>query len=267
MSSDPESTPEGPIRQRDGEFLQSLDKGLRVIRAFSSEHPAMTLSDVARATGLTRATARRILHTLVALGYAQPTGRLTSLTPKVLDLGYSYLSSLDLMDLAQPEVEALVERTGESSSAAVLDDLEIVYVLRVPTRRIMAISLGLGTRLPATSTSMGRMLLSTLEPDELTDVLARSPLESLTERTITDRSRLREELDRVREQGWALVDQELEMGVRSVAVALHDSSAKAIAALNVSSHAGRVPLARLRGELLPMLQEAGAHINGRLSRR
>lgn len=253
--------------QRAGEFVQSLERGLAVFSAFSREQPTMTLSEVARTAGLTPATARRLLFTLCALGYASNDGKRFALTPKVLDIGYAYLSSLDLAGIAQAEMEALVERTHESCSAAVLDGSEIVYVVRVPTKRIMAISLGLGSRLPAYTASMGRVLLADLSPDDLDAHLARTTLEPLTERTITDEGELRAELAKVRRQGWSLVDQELEEGVRSVAAPLRDRSGRAVAALNVSSHAGRVKLATLRDEFLPDLLDTARRISDRLARR
>jgi IclR family transcriptional regulator, pca regulon regulatory protein len=249
------------------EFVQSLERGLAVVEAFSRERPSMTLAEVARETGLTRATARRLLFTLSALGYAASDGKRFTLTPRVLDIGYAYLSSLDLTDIAQPEMELLVERTHESSSAAVLDGTDIVYVVRVPTKRIMTISLGLGSRLPAYTTSMGRVLLAALSSDRLDEHLARVKLAPLTERTITDEAALRAELERVRDQGWALVDQELEEGIRSVAAPLRDRTGRVVAALNVSSHAGRVDLATLHSEFLPALVETAARISERLARR
>jgi IclR family transcriptional regulator, pca regulon regulatory protein len=249
------------------EFVQSLERGLAVLSAFSGEIPTMTLSEVARRAGLTPATARRLLFTLCDLGYASNDGKRFALTPKVLDIGYAYLSSLDLAGIAQPEMESLVERTHESSSAAVLDGSEIVYVVRVPTKRIMAISLGLGSRLPAFAASMGRVLLANLSPDDLDAHLALVKLEPLTERTITDEAELRAELDRVRRQGWSLVDQELEEGVRSIAAPLRDRHGRAVAALNVSSHAGRVKLATLRDEFLPDLLGTAQRISDRLTRR
>lgn len=253
--------------QRPPEFVQSLERGLTVFSAFSREAPSLTLSEVARATGLTRATARRLLFTLCELGYATSDGKRFALTPKVLDIGYAYLSSLDLAGIAQAEMEALVEQTHESCSAAVLDGREIVYVARVPTKRIMAISLGLGSRLPAYAASMGRVLLADLPPDQLDAHLARTSFEALTPRTITDPDVLRAELDRVRRQGWALVDQELEEGIRSVAAPLRDARGRVIAALNVSSHAGRVKLATLRDEFLPALLATSRRISERLARR
>jgi IclR family pca regulon transcriptional regulator len=250
-----------------GEFVQSLERGLAVIGAFSGERPSMTLAEVARETGLTRATARRLLFTLQALGYASSDGKRFSLTPRVLDIGYAYLSSLDLADIAQPEMEALVDATHESSSAAVLDGHEIVYVVRVPTKRIMTVSLGLGSRLPAHATSMGRVLLADLAPERLDDHLPAEPWPGLTPRTITDRPSLLAELDRVRRQGWALVDQELEDGVRSIAAPLRDRTGRAVAALNVSSHAGRISLDVLCDDFLPRLVATAARISDRLARR
>ena len=254
-------------REGSGEFVQSLERGLAVITAFSSHDPRLTLADVSRLTGLSRATARRILHTLEALGYARSDGRQFELTPKVLDLGYAYLSSFDLTSIAQPVMEALTQRTSESSSAAVLDGAEIVYVARVPTKRIMAISLGLGSRLPAYATSMGRVLLAELLPEEVDELIGPGPLTPLTDRTITKPADLHEELDRVRKQGWALVDQELEDGIRSVAAPIRDRSGRVVAAMNISSHAGRVNLETIRKEFLPALLETAELINERLARR
>src|SRR3954453_14523376 len=167
--------------------LQSLERGIAVIQVFSRERPALTLSEVARLTGITRATARRILLTLEEVGHVRSDGRLFSLTPRVLSLGWAYLSSLNLWDVSQPLMEALAGRTKESCSVATLDLPDVVYVARVPTRRIMTISLGVGTRLPAHSTGMGRVLLAGLPPDELDAFLATATLDAHTERTITDR--------------------------------------------------------------------------------
>ncbi|MGO9962652.1 MAG: IclR family transcriptional regulator C-terminal domain-containing protein [Acidimicrobiales bacterium] len=247
--------------------MQSLARGLSVIRAFSAERPEMTLAEVARQTGMTRATVRRLLFTLEALGYAKFDGKRFSLTPAVLDIGYAYLSSLDLASIAQPEMEALVDRTHESTSAAVLDGAEIVYVVRVPTKRIMTISLGLGSRLPAHATSMGRVLLADLSIDQLDAHLPQGPWPSFTAQTIVDRETLIIELQRVRDDGWALVDQELEEGVRSVAAPLRDRSGKTVAALNISSHAGRIDKGVLLNEFLPDLMQTAERINERLRRR
>jgi IclR family pca regulon transcriptional regulator len=179
-------------------------------------------------------------------------GRLFSLTPRVLSLGWAYLSSLNLWDVTQPLMEELADRTKESCSVATLDLPDVVYVARVPTRRIMTISLGVGTRLPAHCTGMGRVLLAALPDSELDDFLADVELEAFTERTITDAAGLRQAIERVREEGWALVDQELEMGLRSIAAPLRAED-RAIAALNVAVAAARVPLDDLLGTMLPEL--------------
>jgi IclR family pca regulon transcriptional regulator len=232
--------------------LQSLERGIAVIQVFSRERPALTLSEVARLTGITRATARRILLTLEDLGHVRSDGRLFSLTPRVLTLGWAYLSSLNLWETAQPLMEELTKQTNESCSAATLDLPDIVYVARVPTSRIMTIALGIGTRLPAHCTSMGRVLLAALPEPELEDFLATARLEGYTDRTITDPERLRRTIHTVREQGWALVDQELEIGLRSIAAPLRVDG-RTIAAINVSAAAPRVPLEQLRGRFLPEL--------------
>lgn len=249
------------------EYVQSLERGLAVLQVFSREHPRLTLAEVARLTGLTRATARRVLLTLEHLGFARSNGRGFELTPRVLDIGYAYLSSLDLASIAEPAMEALVERTHESCSAAVLDGAEIVYVARVPTKRIMTISLGLGSRLPAYATSMGRVLLAELERDQVDELIGGGPLPAVTDRTITKPAELHDELARVRAQGWALVDQELEIGLRSVAAPLRNRQGAAVAALNVSSHAGRVSLDVIRKDFLPALLDTAEQINQRLARR
>jgi IclR family pca regulon transcriptional regulator len=256
---------DAPIRDRD--FVNSLERGLAVIRAFSADTPAMRLSGVARQTGLTRAAARRLLHTLQALGYVGHDGSLFRLKPKVLDLGYSYLSSVPMWAAAEPHVEALVGELQESSSITVLDGDELVYVVRVPTKRIMTVSLTTGSRLPAYPTSMGRVLLAELPPENLDAYLARVHLAPFTPRTVTDADRLRVILGQVRSDGWALVDQELEAGVRSVAVPLRGAGGRAVAALNASAHASRVNLTMLRDRFLPRVLAAAEAISADLQRR
>jgi IclR family transcriptional regulator, pca regulon regulatory protein len=246
--------------------LQSLERGIAVIQVFSRERPALTLSEVARLTGITRATARRILLTLEEVGHVRCDGRLFSLTPRVLTLGWAYLSSLNLWETAQPMMEELAQTTNESCSAATLDLPDVVYVARMPTRRIMTISLGVGTRLPAHCTSMGRALLAGLPDAELDAFLAEAQLEPFTDRTITDRSRLRQAIEAVRDDGWALVDQELEIGLRSVAAPLR-AGGQTIAALNVAVAAPRVPLDELRRTILPALLETAALISTALDRQ
>ena len=238
--------------------LQSLERGMAVIQVFSRERPALTLSEVANLTGITRATARRILLTLEKLGHVRSDGRLFSPTPRLLTLGWAYLSSLNLSELALPLMETLVEETHESCSAATLDLPDVVYVARVPTRRIMSITLSVGTRLPAHCTSMGRVLLAALPADELDRYLSRATLAAWTERTTTDPDRLRAALDETRQRGWALVDQELEIGLRSVAAPIRRGP-DTIAALNVSSAVSRVSLDDLRRRILPPLVADGEH--------
>jgi IclR family pca regulon transcriptional regulator len=242
------------------DFVQSLERGLSVIRAFDAEHRELALSEVARATGLTRAAARRFLLTLVRLGYVNFYDRRFSLRPRVLELGYAYLSSLSLPEVAQPHMEALVAKVNESSSISVLDDTDIVYVVRVPTRRIMSITLAVGTRLPAYATSMGRVLLAGLPDDELVDRLERIRFEPLTARTVTDVGALRKTLTTVRRQDYAATDQELEEGLRSLAVPIRDVAGTVTSALNVSVHASRTSMAALRRDFLPPAQEAAAAI-------
>jgi IclR family transcriptional regulator, pca regulon regulatory protein len=216
------------------QFVQSLARGLAVIRAFDAENVSMTLSDVSRRTGLTRATSRRFLHTLVELGYVRTDGRVFELTALVLQLGYSYLSGQTLPQLVQPLLEELSAQLHESTSASILDGADIVYIARIHTRRIMTVGITVGTRFPAYATSMGRVLLAGLPEPELEDYLARADLKPLTPRTIAGTGALRAELARIRQQGFALVDQELETGLRSVAVPIHRPDGSVTAALNVS---------------------------------
>ncbi len=253
--------PSAPVRN--SEFVQSLERGLAVIRAFDGEHPELTLSDVARLTGLTRAGARRFLLTLVDLGYVRTDGRLFALRPRVLELGYSYLSSLGLPEVALPHMEALVGQVHESSSLCVLDGREIAYVARVPTHRIMTVAITVGTRFPAYATSMGRVLLAGLRPAALDDYLADVEFTELTPKTIVRPDRLRSALTKVAAQGYALVDQELEIGLRSIAVPVRVRD-KVVAALNVSMHASRGSSDTARRELLPPLRAAADAIEADL---
>jgi IclR family transcriptional regulator, pca regulon regulatory protein len=238
---------------RNPDYVQSLERGLAVIRAFGAEQPELRLSDVARETGLTRAAARRFLLTLVRLGYVRQDGNTFSLRPRVLELGYAYLSALSLPEVAQPHMETLVGEVNESSSVAVLDDLDIVYVARVPTQRIMTITIAVGTRLPAYATSMGRVLLAGLDQDALEERLERIEVERLTPTTVPDLEILRQRIDDVHDAGWAAVDQELEQGVRSAAVPIRDATGAVVAALNVSVHATRMTMQALRRDVVPKL--------------
>jgi IclR family pca regulon transcriptional regulator len=245
---------------QNSDFVQSLERGLAVIRAFDAQNRELALSEVARSTGLTRAAARRFLLTLVKLGYVNFSQGRFSLRPRVLELGYAYLSSLSLPEVAMPHMEQLVAQVNESCSISVLDETDIVYVARVPTRRIMSITLAVGTRLPAFATSMGRVLLAGLPDDELEERLARIELTALTSRTVTDKDALRTILAGVRRQGYAATDQELEEGLRSLAVPLRSASGAVTAALNVSVHASRASMAALRRDFLPLAFRTAAAI-------
>jgi IclR family pca regulon transcriptional regulator len=250
-----------------GTFLQGLERGLAVIRAFSAETPSLTLSEVARDVGITPATARRILLTLEELGYVRSDGRRFSLTPRVLALGWAYLSSLDLGDIAGPFMEELSVKTRESCSIATLDLPDIVYVARVPTSRIMTVALGVGARLPAYVTSMGRVLLAGLPEDELSAYLDSLVPEQLTPHTVTSMDELRKVIARTATDGFALVDQELELGLRSIAVPIVDSRGRAMAALNASAHASRTSRDALLSDVLEPLRDCAGHISTALQRR
>lgn len=255
----------GPTRDRD--FVQSLERGIAVIRSFSADRPQQTLSDVARETGLTRATARRLLLTLEQLGYVRSDGKSFELTARVLDIGYSYVASLNISDIAQPFLEQFSEAVRESSSVSVLQDTDIVYVARVPTKRIMTVSIGLGSRFPAYQTSMGRALLAELDEDEVRDVFERSDRSRVTDRTVTTAEELLRTLETVRTDGYALVDQELEIGVRSVAAPLRNGTDNAIAAINVSTHVGRTSLEEIRADFVPQLLSTAGAISNALAMR
>jgi IclR family pca regulon transcriptional regulator len=244
------------------DFVEALARGLDVLTCFDADHPAMTLGEVAVAAGLARPTARRLLLTLAELGYVRATGNAFALTPKVLDLGIAYVSSLGLWDLARPHLEALVARTGESSSMAQLDGSDIVYVARVSVPKIIALRVEIGTRFPAARTSQGKVLLAALPEGELAEVLAepsRSGLPPVAERPVAD---LRRELVRVRAQGWALADEELAPGVRSIAAPVRDGSGTVRAAMNVTVHAAETSTEHLLGVYLPWLLEAAGRVSG-----
>lgn len=267
------STVEFPVVERsDAEskpgdaFVQSLARGLAVVRAFDAEHQEMTLSEVAARTALTRATARRFLHTLVELGYVRTDGRTFSLTPLVLQLGYAYLSGQRLPELAQPILEELSHRHGESTSLAILDGTDIVYLARIHTRRIISVGISPGTRFPAHATSMGRVLLAALTPAELAAYFARAELAPLTPRTLSSRAAIEAEVGRVREAGYAVVDQELEVGLRSLAVPVLGADGRTVAAINMALSARIDGDGRDAGRdaevarLVPELQAAAASI-------
>jgi len=242
-------------------YVQSFARGLSVIRAFNTQHPAQTLTEIAQATGLTRAGARRILLTLVALGYVKAEGRLFRLTPRILDLGFAYLTSMPFWNLAEPIMEALSQTVHESCSISVLDGTEVVYVLRVPARKIMTINLSIGSRLPAYCSSMGRVLLSGLPLDELDRLLRASDLQARTQRTVTGIDELKALIADIRKRGWAQNDQELEEGLVSLAAPIRNRAGQVIAAINVSGQANRTSAADMVERFLPPLLEAAEKIS------
>ncbi|SFU97204.1 transcriptional regulator, IclR family [Polaromonas sp. YR568] len=246
-------------------YVQSFARGLEVIRSFSTEAPRQTLTEVAGRSGLSRAGARRILLTLETLGYVHNDGKLFSLTPRILDLGFAYLSSMPIWNLAEPVMEALVAEVKESCSAAALDGTDIVYVLRVPTHKIMSISLGVGSRLPAYCTSMGRMLLSALPEAEILKCLQASELTARTKYTVTDVKELMAKIAQARKQGWCLVNQELEEGLVSMAAPITNRAGQTVAALNISGQANRTSAKAMQETMLPQLLEAAHAISRMLS--
>ena len=247
----------GPGRHRD--FVQSLERGLAIIRVFDADRPRLTVSEIAQVSGLTRAAVRRFLFTLTELGYVQLHRNGYELTPRVLELGYSYLSALTFPEVALPHLEKLVAETGEASEGSILDRNDVVYVVRVPGPALMTISVSVGARRPAYATAMGRALLAHLPPARLDTYLETASLEQMLPNTITDPDALREELARVREQGYALVNQELEIGLVAVAVPVRDRHGQARAAINLSTHIGRKSVDDMRA-LVPRVRQAAADI-------
>lgn len=252
----------------DPDFMQSLARGLAVMRALAEHGSRLTTSEVARRTGLSRAAAGRCLHTLVVTGYATTTNGAFTLAPTVVSLASPYLTAptdaggpASIARVAQPVLEQLAEQLHESSSLAVLDGDAVVYLARAAARRILSIELAVGSRLPAACTSMGRVLLAALPEVPLTHFIDRVALKAHTPHTIVDKSQLRAELTRVRLQGFAIVDQELELGLRSIAVPVRRTDGTVIAAINAGVHVARADTDALRREFLPALQQASAAIS------
>lgn len=251
-------------RGGDPDFMTSLARGLHVIRAFSGVDRRLTIADVSRATGLTRAVVRRCLYTLRELGYAATDGRAYRLQPRILNLGYAYLSTAPIPIAAQPVLEELSERLGEATSVAVLDDGAVVYVARAATRRIMAVTLGVGSRLPAYCTALGRVLLASLPVEQTAQELAKFELVAHTRFTVTSRRRLEEILAETRSEGFAVNDQELEVGLRSIAVPVRNVVGATVAAMNVSTQASRVSRRELLEKGLPLLKAAAERLGSQL---
>ncbi|MFD3627959.1 MULTISPECIES: IclR family transcriptional regulator domain-containing protein [Streptomyces] len=256
-----------PRRDDDPNFIEAIARGFDVIKAFDPHAPVMTLSEVATATGLARPTARRILLTLESLGYVRPLpGGGFALTARVLELGLTYVQSMGLWGVARPHMERLVDRTGESTSVAQLDGSDIVYVARVAVPKIIALAVSIGTRFPAPQTSLGKVLLAGLEPAELDRALAEPSRSGAEPRRRFDRAGLEAALRDVRAQGWALTDQELAAGIRSVAAPLRDCDGRVIAAMNVTVHAAETSVETLRDEYLPLLLQAAGEVSADFAR-
>jgi IclR family transcriptional regulator, pca regulon regulatory protein len=250
-----------PDEGRDKEFMTTLAKGLAILSAFGKQRPTMTLSDAATVANLSRAAARRVLRTLAQLGYVAQDGRAFSLTPRVLELGFAYLSGQDWIDRALPMMKEVSERLGESCSGSILQGIEIVYVARVPARRIMSTALAVGSRLPAFHTSLGRAQLGCLDGAEIWRRLRSAPIAAYTPYTITDMQALFDRVCADREQGFSVVDEELERGLRSIAVPVLDRTGQAVGAINLSAHSTRTTRNEMREEFLPELKAIAQRIS------
>jgi IclR family transcriptional regulator, pca regulon regulatory protein len=236
------------------DFLEALARGLRVLEAFNQDRKQLTLSDIAKLVDLPRASVRRTLHTLVALGYAETENRLFRLTPRVLMLARAYLLSNAVSDILQPALERLSEEINESCSAAVLDGEEVMMIAHASPKRIIPVSAQIGFRLPAFATSLGRVLLAALDDRQLDEFLSRIAPKRITTSTIVDKRELRRAILKAREDGYALADQEAEIGFRSIAVPLQRLDGRIIAALNVGIHSERMPLKAMHGHFFPRLR-------------
>ena len=249
-----------------GDFVEALARGLEVITSFTPSAIRLTVSDVAARTGLARPTARRLLLTLEQLGYVNSHDGEYSLTTKVLELGTAYIGAVGMWEVAQPHLEALVDRTGESSSIAQLDGSDIVYVARVPVPKIIAFVVHIGTRFPAVATSMGKILLSDLPSSVLDDVLELPSKSGLVPHHVPSRSQLDRELATIRKRGWALSDERLARGVRSVAAPIRNVHGQTVAAVNVTVHAAETSIETLTEVYLPMLLQTADDITAEWSR-
>ncbi|NGY63625.1 helix-turn-helix domain-containing protein [Lentzea sp. NEAU-D13] len=256
-----------PARPDTGpDFIEALARGLDVIRAFQPRRPVMPLSEVAAATGLARPTARRILLTLVELGYVRQGESGFALTPKVLELGVAYIRSTGLWEVARPHMERLVERTNESCSIAQLDGSDIVYVARVAVPKIVTLSVQIGTKFPALQTSLGKVQLAALTPAELEEVLKQPTRSGLTPRWQPDQAERDAELRDVRARGWAMTDEQLAPGIRSIAAPLRDGNGTVVAGLNVNCHAAETSLEFMLDHHLPLLLQAAGDISADFAR-
>ncbi|WP_184947588.1 IclR family transcriptional regulator domain-containing protein [Salinisphaera orenii] len=266
MASEPIDDNPAGLAPDHRDFVTALATGLQVIRAFDANHPRMTLSEVAARTGMNRAKARRFLLTLHGLGYVRRRDRYFELAPLTLQLGYAFLSANNYQSVIRQHLEHITEATGESSSMGVLQGSDVIYVARsAAPHRLMTIALSVGTHLPAAATSMGRMLLATLEPDALSQLLDGLTLETYTPRTITDPQQLRAHIETARAQGYCIVDQELESGLRSLAMPVYNMHGSLLGAINVSTNAARVDKKTLTQRFLPLLRQTCREIASQVS--
>ncbi|MEV6490493.1 IclR family transcriptional regulator C-terminal domain-containing protein [Actinoplanes sp. NPDC051633] len=243
------------------DFIEALARGLEVLRSFRPERRVSTLSEIAADTGLARPTVRRILMTLVALGYVRNADRGYVLAPRVLELGMTYINSMDLWDVAKPHLEKLVGQTNESSSVAQLDEGDIVYVARVAVPKIVTLAVSIGTRFPAIATSMGKVLLAAQDFNTLDHLWAEPSRSGITPKWQPTPNELFRELREVRAKGWALADQDLAPGIRSIATGIRDADGEVVAAVNVTVHAAETSVEKLTGDYLPLLLRAAADIS------
>ncbi|KIU53163.1 IclR family transcriptional regulator [Pseudomonas sp. 1239] len=249
----------------DPDFMTSLARGLAVVQAFQERKRHLTIAQISHRTEIPRAAVRRCLHTLIKLGYATTDGRTYSLLPKVLTLGHAYLSSTPLAVSAQPYLDRMSDQLHEACNMATLEGDDILYIARSATvQRLISVDLSVGGRLPAYCTSMGRILLAALDDATLHEYLEHADLQAKTSRTVHDPAALLEILQQVREQGWCVVDQELEQGLRSIAVPVYDASGQVLAALNISTHAGRVSRSELEQKFLPIMVAASRDLSTQL---
>jgi IclR family pca regulon transcriptional regulator len=261
----PETDHDADDKPPDKEFMATLAKGLALLGAFDKQRPSMTLSEAARVTGFSRATARRILRTLAELGYVVQNGRAFSLSSGILRLGFAYLATQSWIEQVSPLMRQLSEEFHESCSAAILEGTEIVYVARFPARRIMSVTLAVGTRLPAFHTSLGRVQLGRLDDAELWCRLRSVRVEAYTPSTITDMQALYERVREDRAQGFSIVDEELERGLRSIAVPIVDRAGELLAGLNISTHSTRTTRNEMRDRFLPRLRAVAEQVSASLT--
>ncbi|MFN3686519.1 IclR family transcriptional regulator C-terminal domain-containing protein [Salinarimonas sp.] len=245
----------------DRDYVTSLARGLEVIRAFNRSKSSMTLSEVAERTAMTRAAVRRFLLTLVREGYASTDGKYFQLRPKVLELGFSLLASMDITEIMQPVVDELAQKLQESVFVAVLDGDHVRYVARATSQRVVSIGINIGSRAPAHAVSTGRVLLAGLPEDKLEAYLDGVTLEKITPHTVTSKVQLASLIEETRRQGWSIVDQELEVGLRSISAPIRNRSGEIVAALNVCCPSVRLTTKEMQAQILPELLDAASRIS------